>query len=651
MIQIHNLSYGIGVRDLLKEVNLNINPGRRAALVGPNGAGKTTLLRILAGEITDFGGEIIAPKFTRIGYLPQEESALGEGDILPLVMEGHKEASALEKEIVALHHALETADQPDPLLKKLGVLEEQFRQAGGYDLESKAKSVLSGLGFADSDFERPVAEFSGGWRMRVYLARLLVTEPDLLLLDEPTNHLDIESLEWLEKYLGAFPGSLILVSHDRYFIERLAHEIVELDRGVITRYTGAYDDYLRQKAEAIALQQKQYEAQQEEIERIQRFIDRFRYKATKAAQVQSRIKQLEKIERLEPPTSQSSIHFKLESEHPSHKDVLAVENMSFRYDGDWVLHDVDLAVYRGQRVAMVGVNGAGKTTLTRLITGELAPQQGAIHLGGRVSVAYYAQHQIDALNPSATVLEEVMAASGYPELKIRKILGVFHFSGDDVFKPIRVLSGGEKARVSLAKMLARPANFLIMDEPTNHLDISSKQAMEDALAHYDGTLLLISHDRYFLDKLVTRVIELKDGRLRVYEGNYSDYLRLKELHVESGSGQALPASTPAEADAPQRKSKEQKRLEAELRQTHSKERQRLKSRVETLEHEIGRIEAEKERLEALLADPTLYQQPARAAECQKAHAELSKGLPDLYKAWEGAQSEYEALMQAMQAAQ
>ena len=564
-------------------------------------------------------------------------------------MEGHKEAAALEQEIVALHHALETAENPDPLLKKLGVLEEQFRQAGGYDLESKAKSVLSGLGFADSDFERPVGEFSGGWRMRIYLARLLVTEPDLLLLDEPTNHLDIESLEWLEKYMGSFPGSLILVSHDRYFIERLAHEIVELDRGVATRYTGAYDDYQRQKAEAIALQQKQYEAQQEEIERIQRFIDRFRYKATKAAQVQSRIKQLEKIERLEPPTTSSAIRFKLESEQPSHKDVVAIENMSFKYDADWVLKDVDLALYRGQRAAMVGVNGAGKTTLTRLITGEFQPQEGTAQLGGRVSVGYYAQHQIDALNPAATILQEVMAASGYPELKIRKILGVFHFSGDDVLKPIRVLSGGEKARVSLAKMLARPANFLIMDEPTNHLDMSSKEALEEALAHYDGTLLLISHDRYFLDKLVSRVVEIKDGHLRLYEGNYSDYLRLKELHAggEADAAGSRFHQTQEETAPAARKSKDQKRKEAELRQTYSKERQKAKSQLDRFEQDIARVETEKQAIEAQLADPVIYQQGSKAAELQKRHAELERTLPSLYQAWEQAQADYDQIMEAM----
>jgi len=648
MIQLNDVTYGIGVRELLQGVSWPIHPGRRAALVGPNGAGKTTLLRILAGEISDFSGSILKPNATRIGYLPQEETAVGEGAILPLVMAGHKDAAAIEQAIVNIHQALETAENPDPLLKKLGPLEEQFRQIGGYDLEARAKSILSGLGFNVDEFERSIAKFSGGWRMRVYLARLLVTEPDLLLLDEPTNHLDIESLEWLEQYLTSFSGSLVVVSHDRFFIDRLAHEIVELDRGQLTRYTGIYQDYERQKAESIVLQMKAYEEQQAEIERIQRFVDRFRYKATKAAQVQSRIKQLEKIERLAPPVQSAHIQFKLESEISSHKEVVALENMWFKYEQDWVLEDLDLKIFRGERVALVGVNGAGKTTLTRLITGEFKPQKGESRLGGRVSIGYYAQHQIDALNASATVLEEVMAASGYAELKIRKILGVFHFSGDDVFKRVGVLSGGEKARVSLAKMLARPANFLIMDEPTNHLDMASKQALEEAFQSYDGTLLMISHDRYFLDKLVTKVIELKDNHLRVFEGNYTDYMKCRA--ADEITAQAAASDQPVAAELSvdsQRKSKEQKRLEAQQRQIYSKERNQLLKLVKVFEDKIVLLEEEKNESERLLADPDTYNQGDKAAALQKTYRETVKALEEALTGWEEAQAAYESVLAKM----
>lgn len=644
MIQVNEVTYGIGVRDLLKGVSWSIHPGRRAALVGPNGAGKTTLLRILAGEITDYTGDILSPRTTRIGYLPQEETAVGEGAILPLVMAGHREAADIERAIIEIHHALETTENSEKLLKKLGPLEEQFRQIGGYDLESRAKSILSGLGFNVGDFERSIATFSGGWRMRVYLARLLVTEPDLLLLDEPTNHLDIESLEWLEQYLTSFAGSLVIVSHDRYFIDRLAHEIVELDKGQLTRYTGAYHDYERQKADALVQQLKAYQEQQAEIERIQRFIDRFRSKATKAAQVQSRIKQLEKIERLEAPVQSTRIHFKLESERPSHKEVVRLEKLWFKYDQDWVLENVNLNIYRGERVALVGVNGAGKTTLTRLITEEFQPQQGVGQLGGHVSVGYYAQHQIDALNSSATVLEELMGASGYPELKLRKILGVFHFSGDDVFKRIAVLSGGEKARVSLAKMLARPANFLIMDEPTNHLDMASKQALEEAFQSYDGTLLIISHDRYFLDKLVTKVIELKEGELRVFEGNYSDYLHLRESH---DAQPAPPAENRIASTTVNKKSKEQKRLEAQQRQIYSKERNKLAKTVQDLEIKIANLESEKERLEQILADPDTYHQADKATQIQIKYRDTVAALDTAFLEWESRQVDYESILAKM----
>ncbi|MCK5148338.1 ABC-F family ATP-binding cassette domain-containing protein [bacterium] len=644
MIQLQNINYSIGMLDLLKNASWNIQPAKRTALVGPNGAGKTTLLRILANEISEFDGKILAPKETQIGYLPQEEEAMGEGDILPLVLSGHTMVAAIEQEIVDIHHAMENCDNVEPLLKKLGPLEERFRQQGGYDLEARAKSILSGLGFSENDFERPISQFSGGWRMRVYLARLLLIEPDLLLLDEPTNHLDIESLEWLEQYLAGFPGSVVMVSHDRYFIDRLAHEIVELEKGILTRYTGTYDAFEKQKEETVILQIKQYEAQQEEIARVEKFIERFRYKATKAAQVQSRIKQLEKLERLELPQARSRIRFKLETEHPSHKSVLSMEKMCFKYDEDWVLNNIDLNLYRGERVAMVGVNGAGKTTFTRVMMGEYIPQAGKSELGGRVSVAYYAQHQIDALTPSATILEEVMDASGYPELKIRKILGVFHFSGDDVQKQISVLSGGEKARVSLAKMLARPANFLIMDEPTNHLDISSKKALEEALQYYDGTLLIISHDRYFLDKLVTRVLELKHGALLSYDGNYSDYLHTKmkcDEKVEIVNDRKVSESIVSQSG---RKTKEQKRNEAQQRQEFSKERNVLKQMVENYEEDIALAEEEKELLEKKLADPQIYKQAAKASEMQKEYQMLQNKMAALYRSWELKQAEYEDVL-------
>ncbi|MBN2200874.1 ABC-F family ATP-binding cassette domain-containing protein, partial [bacterium] len=547
MIQIRDLHYSIAERRLLDGVEWMIHPGRHMALIGPNGAGKTTLLRILHGDLHPDRGDIVMPRGTRIGYLPQEETACGNGSLLETVMRSQTELSRIESEIRTLHHELSQGTSDDPAaLNRLGHLEHRFTALDGYGVEHRAKGILSGLGFSPSEFGRPLPEFSGGWRMRAVLAGLLLSEPELLLLDEPTNHLDLPSLEWLEQYLRSFRGSVVLVSHDRFFIDRLADEIHELDRGRLTHYTGNYRDYEKARDEAAELLRKRWKEQQDELARQQVFIDRFRYKATKAAQVQSRIKQLEKIERIELPEERRSWSFRIRSGKPSYRDVLHMRDMAFRYGEEWVLESVNLSIYRGEKIAVVGANGAGKTTLTRLIRGELKPQAGQSVLGTNVVTGMYSQHQVDSLDMEKTVIEEANScASDTVPQRVRNVLGIFQFTGDDVFKPIRVLSGGEKARVSLAKILLSESNFLIMDEPTNHLDMVSKEALEQALREYDGTLLLISHDRYFLTKLVGRVIEVRNRRLKEYEGNYGDYLdrRLEEEAAVETAGDPAPAVT------------------------------------------------------------------------------------------------------------
>lgn len=655
MLQIKDLHYSIGERNLLTGVNWIINPGKRVALIGPNGAGKTTLLRVIYGELEATAGTMQTPKGYRIGYLPQEEIALPRsggfpeaGPILDSVLEGHSEIIAMESEMAEIHRRLENHPPDSPaLLERLGALEERFQLSGGYRLEAEAKAILSGLGFKNYDFQRSLYEFSGGWRMRVYLARLLLQNPDLLLLDEPTNHLDLESLEWLEQYLRTFPGSMVIVSHDRFFIDRLAEEICELDRGRLTHYPGNYHFFEKEKALREEQLLKKWEEQRAERERVQRFIDRFRYKASKAVQVQSRIKQLEKMREIElPPPPPRRIHFKIRVETPSYKEALKIENMSFKYQRDWVLKNINLNVYRGQKLALVGVNGAGKTTLTRLIFGQLTPQQGSIRAGERVIMGYYAQHQVDTLNLNATIMEEVAAAASEAHrLQLRDILGLFQFSGQDPDKRIGVLSGGEKARVSLAKILLSPVNFLIMDEPTNHLDISSREALEDALQDYDGTFLLISHDRYFLDKLVNRVLELKDGRLREFEGNYSDYLDRREKEgvaaAPDHAGQPLEPTPPV---PPAKKSKDQKRQEAEARQTISRQRGQLKAEIEACESRIGELETQKESLEKLIADPKSYQNGEHVKSLRKDYAAVKQELETLLERWEKAQEAYETLL-------
>ena len=646
MIQFRNLTYSIGERKLLSDINWTISDGERMALIGANGAGKTTLLRLLAGEIEIQEGVLLKPKKLRIGYLPQEEIAVGKGTILTNVLEGHRQIAELELKIFDLHRMLqeESADHT-ALLNQLGDLENQYELVGGYQLESVAKKILAGLGFQPTDYHKPLAEFSGGWQMRVYLARLLIQEPELLLLDEPTNHLDLPSLEWLESYLRNFKGSIVLVSHDRFFIDRLAQEIAELDEGKLTLYHGNYHFYEKEKQLYQEKLFQEWERQQKEIARQQRFIDRFRYKATKAAQVQSRIKQLNKIERIELPPPAKQLHFAIPVEKPSYKNVVTIREMSFRYDQRWIFQEVNLDIYRGERLALVGLNGSGKTTLTRLLSGQLSAQKGVVKLGRNVVLGYYAQHQIDQLNLENTVYNEVLSAAAANSVeKIRDVLGIFNFSGDDILKKIKVLSGGEKARVSLVKILLSPVNFLIMDEPTNHLDLSSRQALENALAEYGGTLLLISHDRYFLDKLVHRVFELKEGRLQSYEGNYSDYLQKREErrveHISEIRGKTAPSS--------REKIKEKKRREAEARQAISRERKTLEQEIRTIENRLNKLEQQKTDLENQMADPASYGNSEKAARMQIAYTATTQELEQLYLSWETVQMQLEELMSRLQ---
>ncbi len=650
MLQIKDLSYEIGERRILDRISLAVHPGQKIALIGPNGTGKTTLLRILVGELKPLEGTILMPRGYKIGYLPQEPIAFEKGSLLGAVLEGHAEIQEIELKIHEIQEKLSAGQQDNSqLLKRLGALQDRFALLGGYELESQAKKILMGLGFKEEDFFRPLTEFSGGWRMRAYLAKILLIKPDLLLLDEPTNHLDLPSLEWMENFLRTFTGSLLVISHDRFFLDRLAQIIAELRNGRLTLYHGNYHFYEQEKAKQKELLVKQWEEQQAEIQRIQRFIDRFRYKATKAAQVQSRIKRLEKLQRIELPEDETFIRFKIRAAVQSYKDVLNIHDVHFRYSENqpWIFRGINLRIYRGQKIALVGPNGVGKTTLTRLITGELLPLSGRIERGERVKVSYYAQHQVDALDLESSVLQAVQASAA-PEFsgKERDILGTFGLSGDAVEKPIKVLSGGEKARVSLAKILLSPANFLIMDEPTNHLDLKSKEALEFALQDYDGTLLIISHDRYFLDKLVQKVVEIKDGQLFEYEGNYSDYLRLKEVRQTQQEAptvkNGMAAATVKKNSA--KKSKEQKRLEAEARQKISKKRRALTAEIAQLEDQIEQAEMRQAQLEQQLADPATYQNNALLVDLQKEYKQVQENLKQWEERWEAAQLELEALL-------
>ena len=635
MLQLKDISYQFSGIPLFDKINWTINPKKRVALIGPNGAGKTTLIRLISQNIPLQEGIIQKPKSYQIGYLPQEEISFGRGSVLEEVLLADQEFGKLEAEIADIHEQLDdgnlAVNEQINLTNRLGLLETRFALSGGYEREAQAKKILTGLGFKPGEFSDPISTKSGGWRMRVYLARLLLQNPDLLLMDEPTNHLDIVSLEWLENFLIGYPGSIIIVSHDRFFIDRLANEIAELEHGRLTHYAGNYAYYEKEKEIRYAQLTQKAEALNAERERLTQFINRFRYKATKAVQVQDRIKRLEKLETIHLPKATPRINFKINSPIKSYKDVCMLKGVSFRYALPWVFQDVDLSLYRGEKVALVGANGEGKTTLTRLIFGQIQPQIGTVSVGERVKMGYYAQHQIDDLNTENNVYAEVESVVA-EELRtqIRDILGVFRFSGADTEKRVGVLSGGEKARVSLAKILLSPVNFLIMDEPTNHLDLYSKEALETALKNYDGTLLLISHDRYFLDKLVKVVFELKDGRLLRFEGNYSDYLK-KKLAEET---KLQVTDQTSESKKISHRDKEQKRAEAEARQLISKERKTLAQKIESVEKAIHSDENEKERIEKLMADPEFYKQSDKVAEFGKKYQEILDRLPGLYESWE-----------------
>src|SRR2546422_1705480 len=530
MIQVEGISKGYAGQEIFRELSWRIPARERIGLVGPNGAGKTTLCRLLAGVEDPDDGRIARPRETTVGYLPQEAAGHPAGSVLVEALAGFDDVWRLEREMEEVAGRLAAAGgaESDALTARYGDLQHRFEALGGYRLETEAKAILGGLGFRSADFPRPLTEFSGGWRMRAPLARLLLQRPSLLLLDEPTNHLDIESLQWLEAVLSHHEGTVVLVSHDRYFLNRMVTSIAELGPSGLAVYPGDYDEYLVQREARRELLEAQARNQAKRVAEIERFIERFRYQATKARQVQSRVKMLERMERVEVDREARVIRFAFPQPPRTGRRVAALAGVHKAYGDNVVYASVDFEVERGARIALVGPNGAGKSTLLRIVAGGLPFDRGARTPRAPLAVHYYAPHQLEALTPSPTVPEELERAG--PELgqtRLRTILGTFLFSGDAVEKKISVLSGGEKARVALAKMLVRPAAFLCLDEPTNHLDLASREVLERALAAFPGTIVFISHDRYFINRIATGIVEIAHGKLVTYLGSYDDYLDAK----------------------------------------------------------------------------------------------------------------------------
>jgi ATP-binding cassette, subfamily F, member 3 len=561
MLRLEHISKIYPTGEVLKDVNWEVKPGDRIGLVGVNGAGKSTQLKIITGKVEPTTGSIVRSPSLKIAYLSQEFEVDPDHRVRDEFWTVFQEANDVQSK---LHHIPTLMEQADPeeldrLIHELDKLQRRFESLGGYGLESRIEKILPEMGFAAEDGDRYVSEFSGGWQMRMGLGKILLQEPDVLLLDEPTNHLDLDTIEWLEVYLKGLTTPMVIVSHDREFLDRLCTQIVETERGVSTTYLGNYSAYLTQKEETLAAQLSTFERQQKEIAKQQAFVERFRASATRSTQAKSREKQLDKIDRIEAPTgSIRTLHFRFPAAPRSGREVVMVEDLTHSYDDKILFLGANLLVERGDRIAFLGHNGSGKSTLLRLIAGLETPTDGKVEQGSHnVIPSYFEQNQAEALDLDKTVLETVHdEVPDWTNEEVRTLLGRFLFSGDMVYKQVNALSGGEKARLALAKMLLRPANLMMLDEPTNHLDIPAKEMLEEALQHYDGTVLLVSHDRYFISRVATKIVEIRDGELRLYRGDYHYYLDKIAEEAAAEKQAALAAEAKAKAEAKRQKQRE-----------------------------------------------------------------------------------------------
>jgi len=639
MIQISNLSKEFAAQELFSDISWRIGREDRIGLVGENGTGKSTLLKILAGLVEPSSGTVRMAKGCAVGYLPQEVCETAGRGVFAEVMSALDELREMEKEMERITRIMESASDGsshDALLERFGMLQEEFRAKGGYARESVVGNVLRGLGFPPSDWEKDCGAFSGGWQMRIALAKLLIRRPHVLLLDEPTNHLDIEARNWLEGYLADYPYSVVLVSHDRFFMDQVCRRITEVWNRTLTDYPCSYSRYLVEREERVERLREAKRRQDEEVAKIEDFISRFRSKADKASLVQSRIRQLEKIERIVLPPERKRIRFDFPEPPRSGRIVMELRNLTRAYGSHVVLQDISLTIERGERISLVGHNGAGKSTLMRILAGEPF-QDGVREPGANVVLDYFAQDQASALDGGRTVYEEILAESPYDAVPtLRDLLGAFLFSGDDIHKKVGVLSGGEKNRLALAKMLLRPSNLLLLDEPTNHLDLFSKEVLLEALRAFSGTVVFVSHDRHFINALATRTVEVAGGAVSSFDGDYEYYLEKTGAMADAAEQASGRISLRPEArEDGERAALKRERLlsREEEKQRQRAERSRLK-RLSELEERIEETESELELLERSMGEPGYFSDADRAREGSARHERLTATIADLYDEWE-----------------
>jgi ATP-binding cassette subfamily F protein 3 len=650
MLTVNNLEIIYGDKLLFNNVSARINDNDRIGLVGVNGAGKSTLLKVISGISETDPGVVKRPKRFSVAYLPQEATAIDSGRTIYQEAENaFAEALALQQDLEEVNRQLAAVDPANSefssLLKQQGELQHRLERIDIFRVQSQIEKVLMGLGFSVEDFDRPSNSLSGGWLMRLMLAKLLLAMPDLLLLDEPTNHLDLDSLTWLENFLLTYDGGLVIISHDRIFLDQVTSTTWELSLGRLTVFKGNYSKYVADKGVRMQVERAAYDNQQAQIRQTMRFVQRFRAKSTKAKQVQSRLKQLSRMERIELAESEKEVSFHFPPASPSGRLALDIESLGKQYEEKPVFHDVSFQLQRGDKIAVVGVNGAGKSTLMRILAGLENQEEGKVKLGHNVKISYFGQHQAQELAPSLTALQTMSAVAGDMTItETRSLLGAFLFRGEEVDKKVQVLSGGEKSRLALAKMIVQPANLLILDEPTNHLDMSSQEILQEAMAQYDGTIIIVSHNRHFVNRFVNKVLEIKNGHAALYEGNIEDYLYKLKIFQEREAASRIEQDKASLTEQPvKQKGKIARQEQAKIRQEKSRKIKPLQKKVTKAEVDIENLEKRKEELEQLMADPQLYQEQDKFAECSKEYSSLERKLKRLYKRWEEVQAKVELI--------